>query len=639
MKNSPELADLIFNTIDSVVVIVDGAGAVVRMNPCAEHVTGYRTCEVMGKPYWSVFVAADEQAAGEKRFAMLLSGEWPLNYECEWTSRDGTRRQIRWSIGILRDAGGRVETVVGTGTDITYSRRAESALRDQTRMLRSVLDSVGDGVAVVDQEGEFLVYTAELERIVGRPQPMASREEWPRYFGFFLPDGVTSFPAANLPMSRAMKGEDSNEVEILIRRPDWPEPRWCSVNGRPLRDESGRVRGGVIASRDITDRKRTEGEIRFRKSLLESQMEASIDGVLVVDESGKILLSNSRFAKIMGVPDDVVRKGIDEDAIAATLQQVQDPDEFMARIRWLYQHSDEQSRDEIRLKDGRVIDRFSTPVRTPEREGSPMVHYGRLWIFRDITDLKNAEAAARQSAQVAYRNEVHFRQLAEHTRRLAREIDHRVGNNLAALLGLVSVTRTRVASVDAFADAIQNRLLAMAKVHQLLREGNWKRVALAELISSVHSTIVQPHARVRFIASGPEVWIEPRQVSPLTMVLVELLTNSAKHGVYGASGGNWRSAGRPCLATREANPHASCASPGSSAAGRKSPGRSFRRSAQNWSRASSPASCWADANCGTRPKGRIISSSFRCPTPTRRASRGGGWKWRMTKPETRLKPE
>ena len=63
-----------------------------------------------------------------------------------------------------------------------------------------------------------------------------------------------------------MKGEATNEVEIQILNPTWPEPRWCSVNGRPLRDEVGRVCGGVVASRDITDRKRLKTRAGFARA-------------------------------------------------------------------------------------------------------------------------------------------------------------------------------------------------------------------------------------------------------------------------------------------------------------------------------------------------------------------------------------
>jgi PAS domain S-box-containing protein len=538
MTHELEIHRTIFETIENLIMVIDRSGRVVIMNPAAERILGYSAAEAVGRNFWEVFIPEDQVAAARERLARILAGTWPRQYVREWLARDGTRRQIRWTYGVVKSPDGEIRQVVGTGTDVTDSHRAEGALRDQTRLLRSVLDSVGDGVAAVDGSGNFLIYTPEAERIMGVPQPTSPREQWPRYFGFYHSDGTTPVTADELPMSRAMRGEECNEVEMQIRRPDLPEARWCSVNSRPLRDESGRIWGGVIASRDISERKRSESEILFRKSLLEAQMESSIDGILVVDFHGKILLSNRRFAAMWEIPDTIVRKGLDDEAIASVLDRVANAGEFVARIKWLYDHPEQHSHDEIQLKDGRTIDRYSAPVRASAGDSSEAVHYGRVWIFRDITDLKHAEAIARQGAEIARENAAHFREMAEHTRRLAREIDHRVGNNLAALLGLVAATRKRAPSVDALADAIKSRVLAMAQVHQLLRQGNWKRVSLAELISSARVAVEQlPHGNVDLIVAGPDVWIEPPQVSPLTMVIVELLTNSAKHGVCGAACG------------------------------------------------------------------------------------------------------
>lgn len=537
MDDQLEIHRTIFETVENLIVVVDREARIVQVNPVVERILGYSQQEVAGRYFWDVFVSDDERDAARERFGKILVNSWFKQYERAWIRRDGTRRQIRWTNGFIRSADGQIRLIVGTGNDVTDSRRAEEALQDQTRLLRSVLDSVGDGVAVADASGKFLLYTREARRIIGLPEPTVPQAQWPEYFGFYQADGVTLFPAEALPMARALRGEECNEVEIQMLRPDLPEPRWCSVNSRPLRDESGRIVAGVIASRDITERKRAERETLFRKSLLEAQMEGSIDGVLVVDFHGKILLSNRRFALMWGIPQEVVRGGSDDEAIASVLDQVVDPDEFLARIKWLYDHPQDHSHDKIELKDGRTIDRFSAPVRSPEGESSPPVHYGRVWIFRDITDLKQAEAVARRSADAARESAAHFKELAEHTRRLAREIDHRVGNNLAGLLGLVAVTRRRAPTVDALADAIENRLLAMAQVHQLLRQGNWKRISLAELIASARIAVEQiPQGDADLIADGPDVWIEPHQVSPLTMVIVELLTNSAKHGVYAAGG-------------------------------------------------------------------------------------------------------
>jgi PAS domain S-box-containing protein len=540
-----ELSDLIIDTVASLIVVTDALGKLIRINPACEEVLGVRQADVLGQFYWDICVPPNDRLNTIERFQNVLAGAQPPSYERFWVDRNGLRRTIIWTVRCLRDKEGKPRYVVGTGKDISDSRKTETELRDQTRMFRSILESIGDGVAVADRFGKLILFTPELERIMGLPKPSVPAEQWPDVFAFYQTDGKTPFPVSRLPMVRAMAGEATNDVELVIRRPEWPEPHWVSVNGRPLLDESGRHCGGVIASRDITERKRAEGELRLRKSLLESQMQASIDGILVVGTEGKILLSNKRFAEMWGISDEIIAQAQDKMAIAAVIDQLEDPQEFVDRIAWLNAHPEEQGVDELRLKDGRIFDRFSASVRGQSADGNSIVYYGRFWLLRDISDLKRAEEAARRNAQEARQSErrarrigAHFRKAAEHNRRLVREIDHRVGNNLAGLLGLVEMTRQRASTVDAFAAAIEMRLRGMAQVHQLLQRGNWQRLPLKELINSTLKAMAQPqHDKVALSIAGPDVWIEATQVAPLTMVLVELLTNSAKHGVHRAAAG------------------------------------------------------------------------------------------------------
>lgn len=142
------------------------------------------------------------------------------------------------------------------------------------------------------------------------------------------------------------------------------------------------------------ERKRAEADLRFQKSLLESQSEAAIDGILVVSRGGVMTSFNRRFCQMWEIPDEVIHSRTDEQAIQSVLDKLADPVEFRARVRYLYEHPDEESRDEIRLKDGRVFDRFSAPVKGDDGE-----LYGRVWYFRDVTGRKQTEENLRRAAE------------------------------------------------------------------------------------------------------------------------------------------------------------------------------------------------------------------------------------------------
>jgi PAS domain S-box-containing protein len=140
-------------------------------------------------------------------------------------------------------------------------RQAEDALRRQTEILRSILNGMGEGVLVADADGELILTNPAAERMIGRPPevtPAATRS----CVEFYRPDTVTPFDADELPAARAIRGEEVDDLEMVLRPALTGSAIWVSATARPLRDESGRVRGGVVVLRDITERKRAEEALR-----------------------------------------------------------------------------------------------------------------------------------------------------------------------------------------------------------------------------------------------------------------------------------------------------------------------------------------------------------------------------------------
>jgi diguanylate cyclase (GGDEF)-like protein/PAS domain S-box-containing protein len=138
--------------------------------------------------------------------------------------------------------------------------------------------------------------------------------------------------------------------------------------------------------RDITERKQAEEALLFKNALLEAQAETTIDGILVVDESDQIVLANKQFGLQFGIPDESVSTRDDLVLRQHVTDSVEDSDAFTERINYLYSHREEKSRDEFRLKNGKVFDRYSAPLVDSEEQ-----YRGRIWYFRDITDRKLAE--------------------------------------------------------------------------------------------------------------------------------------------------------------------------------------------------------------------------------------------------------
>src|SRR5262249_47925811 len=122
-------------------------------------------------------------------------------------------------------------------------KRAQEESEQRRRILHSILQSMGHGVAVADEKGQFLVFNAAARDILGAGPDADSREQWPESYGLSLPDQVTMSPAAALPLARAMRGETVEAAEIFVRKPGVPQGVWLSVNARPLVDDDGQLRG------------------------------------------------------------------------------------------------------------------------------------------------------------------------------------------------------------------------------------------------------------------------------------------------------------------------------------------------------------------------------------------------------------
>jgi PAS domain S-box-containing protein len=166
-------------------------------------------------------------------------------------------------------------------------------------ILRLVLDTISDGVLVVDGDGRMLLSNPALERIVGPVPAGTCQADWMAHVTVFRAGSTEPCRPDDLTIARALRGERIEDVEQLVRRPGWPD-RWVSASAGPLRDAAGAIRGAAVVLRDITERKRAEEQLRADEQLLQSVLDNAPGRIAIKDRDGRLLLVNRRFAELAG---------------------------------------------------------------------------------------------------------------------------------------------------------------------------------------------------------------------------------------------------------------------------------------------------------------------------------------------------
>ena len=117
-------------------------------------------------------------------------------------------------------------------------------------------------------------------------------------------------------------------------------------------------------------------------AILKAVFESTADGLLLVGNDGKVLEFNQRFNQLWRIPQSILDTHDDETMLNFILDQLLYPEEFIAKVHELYHDPEAISHDEIEFKDGRYFERYSRPLKMGEKS------FGRLWRFRDVTELK-----------------------------------------------------------------------------------------------------------------------------------------------------------------------------------------------------------------------------------------------------------
>jgi PAS domain S-box-containing protein len=180
---------------------------------------------------------------------------------------DGAEQWFSYAKAPVRNANGEIVGLVGISRDVTERIRAGQALlqserrfREQSQLLSSILESMGEGLIAADIHGRPMVFNRRAEKLLGARARDVPPQRWAEACGLFLRDENTPLPAQDNALVRAMDGQAASEQEVFVRNSE-VQGALVAMSGTPLRDESGRLAGGIAVLRDVTQQRRLEQQL------------------------------------------------------------------------------------------------------------------------------------------------------------------------------------------------------------------------------------------------------------------------------------------------------------------------------------------------------------------------------------------
>ncbi|WP_170153127.1 PAS-domain containing protein [Roseiarcus fermentans] len=269
--------------------------------------------------------------------------------------------------------------------DVTERERNEARIREEEAKFRSLVEQDVAGIVIVRDDGTIgycngcfagMIGYARDE-LVGRPLldivPEGERPVVMRHLRGQFETGAVAQIASTL------RARDGGVIEILVNASR------STVEGRLA---------SIAIVLDVTARNTAQRALASAAAILAAVHESSPDGILVVDPAARILSVNKRFGEIMDLPAELLAPGRDGPALAMAAQRMLDGEAFLRGVRHDSEHPAELVHDELTLRDGRVLDRISSPLETADGE-----FLGRILFLRDISQRRRAEASLRASEE------------------------------------------------------------------------------------------------------------------------------------------------------------------------------------------------------------------------------------------------
>ena len=472
---SHEQLSKILNSIGDAVIAADQNGQITFMNPVAETLTGWEMEEASGKPVTNILdfyvgstgnLIKNTSLIEALQGGSITTGEWSSASEVDFNTcliaKSGREIPIDYNITPIKDEEDNHAGIVITLRDITQyktrdegSNRTISELRKQTQLMKTVFDSMSDGIAVLNLTGHVLFVNPSIQRMFGAEPLGPVPNRWSETHGVFYADKETPYPIDQALATLFIQGEAVRDQELFVRNKEHTDGLHIVASSIPLFDENQKVVACVGILRDTTADKIARMQLEETMQKLQNQVQLTDtifssmgDGVIAADARGTFTIFNPSAERILGIgpidttpdrwsevygfffPDRVTPFPVDELPLARALKgEASDEVEIFV--------------SNLKVPEGVFISVSGRPLQ--DQEGTEI---GGVIVFRDVTHQVIAEEALTQA-------------FTQGRLEIVETVVHNIGNAINSVTVGINVLHENLADNEllhhffAFADAVK----------------------------------------------------------------------------------------------------------------------------------------------------------------------------------------
>ncbi|MCX6664702.1 MAG: PAS domain S-box protein [Euryarchaeota archaeon] len=288
----------LFDWSPEAIVIVNRQGIFLDANKKLYEWLGYKPAEVIGKHILELpFLPDKTKEIIKENFVQRMQGKDISAYEAAFLHKDGTEKWGEIHGAFLRDNTNNITVDLIMVSDITERKCADESLRRLAAIVESsddgIIGKTLDGIITSWNPGAEKIYGYFAEEVIGRPISLLLPLEYP--------DEITKL------LERIKHGEHVHHFETMRMRKDGKRI-YVSLSVSPIKDGTNNIVGASTIARDITEKKKMEGQLKENEEKFRLLFENTYDLIQSVDEQGKFIDVNPRWLETLEYSRDEVKK-------------------------------------------------------------------------------------------------------------------------------------------------------------------------------------------------------------------------------------------------------------------------------------------------------------------------------------------